>query len=156
MTGTERRIEAWHFTDGLRLRDGNTLAAGYIYSVKGPLVMCGWGLHQSVRALDALTYAPGSHISRVVAWGDIQEGDDKFVARHREVLWHADAEAILWEFARLCALDVIHLWDAPDVVVRYLKTGDESLRDAAEAAAWDTARAKQNARLERMLMELKP
>jgi hypothetical protein len=48
------------------------------------------------------------------------------------------------EFARRCALDVAHLWDAPDVVRRFLETGDESLRyaawDAARATTWDVAR----------------
>ena len=59
-------------------------------------------------------------------------------------------------FSRLCALDVIHLWDAPEVVRRYLETGDESLRqearDAAEAAeaalraaSWDAAEAAEAA-----------
>ena len=38
------------------------------------------------------------------------------------------------------ALDVIHLWGAPDVVVRYLKTGDESIRSAALDAARTAAR----------------
>ena len=42
-------------------------------------------------------------------------------------------------------MSVIHLWDAPDVVRQYLETGDESLRDAAQAAAqvavWDAAQA---------------
>jgi len=38
-------------------------------------------------------------------------------------------------------LDVIHLWDAPKIVVRYLKTGDESLRDAAWSAEWSAARS---------------
>ena len=38
-------------------------------------------------------------------------------------------------FSRLCALDVIHLWDAPEVVRRYLETGDESLRQEARDAA---------------------
>ena len=40
---------------------------------------------------------------------------------------------------RRYALAVIHLWDAPDVVRRYLETGDESIRDAARAAARDAA-----------------
>ena len=40
-------------------------------------------------------------------------------------------------FACQCALDVIHLWDAPPIVKKYLETGDEKLRDAA----WDAARA---------------
>ena len=44
-------------------------------------------------------------------------------------------------FGCQCALDVIHLWDAPPVVKKYLKTGDESLRAAAWAAAGDAARA---------------
>ena len=48
-------------------------------------------------------------------------------------------------FARLCALDVIHLWDAPSLVRQYLETGDESLRKkavaASKAAAWDDAGA---------------
>jgi hypothetical protein len=43
---------------------------------------------------------------------------------------------LLKKFARRVALDVIHLWpDAPPVVVEYLKTGDESLRESAESAA---------------------
>ena len=63
-----------------------------------------------------------------------------------------DAEDTLRAFARRCVLDVIDLWDAPDVVREYLETGDEDLRSAAEAAtraatwaaarnaAWDAAR----------------
>jgi len=46
------------------------------------------------------------------------------------------------EFACWCALSVIHLWDAPKVVIQYLETQDESIRDAAMAAwdaAWDAA-----------------
>ena len=43
-------------------------------------------------------------------------------------------------FARQCALDVIHLWDAPQLVKKYLKTGDEKIRDAAWDAAWAATR----------------
>ncbi|PHS02823.1 MAG: hypothetical protein COA78_20495 [Blastopirellula sp.] len=39
----------------------------------------------------------------------------------------------------MCALDVLHLWDAPDVVVEYLNTGDESIREAAYSAAYSAA-----------------
>jgi hypothetical protein len=35
------------------------------------------------------------------------------------------------EFSRRCALDVIHLCVAPPVVKKYLKTGDETIREAA-------------------------
>jgi len=38
------------------------------------------------------------------------------------------------------ALSVVHLWDAPDVVLDYLMTGDKSIRDAAWAAARIAAR----------------
>jgi hypothetical protein len=41
--------------------------------------------------------------------------------------------------ARLIALDVIELWDPPDIVVWFLGTGDEQARVASWAAAWDTA-----------------
>ena len=63
-------------------------------------------------------------------------------------LWVVLREAVLpketlREFARWCALQVIDLWDAPDVVRRYLETGDETLRDASQSAAlsaaWDAA-----------------
>lgn len=39
-------IEAWHFVNEARtLHDGNTVAAGYVYSVPAnSIVLCGWGL----------------------------------------------------------------------------------------------------------------
>jgi len=52
--------------------------------------------------------------------------------------WFSDVTLVLRLFARHCALDVIDLWNAPDVVIEYLKTGDDNLRikarDAANAA----------------------
>ncbi len=50
-----------------------------------------------------------------------------------------DCEEVLRLFARQCALEVVSLWDAPDVVRRYLETGEESLRNAARCAAWSVA-----------------
>src|SRR5574343_98994 len=53
--------------------------------------------------------------------------------------------ATLDAFARWCALSVAHQWDMPDIMRRYLETGDETLRVVACAstgeAAWDAARA---------------
>jgi hypothetical protein len=67
--------------------------------------------------------------------------DDKFWVVLRDELL---PERLLREFARWCALQVIHLWNAPDVVREYLETGNEELRAAARAvagaAAWDAAR----------------
>jgi len=48
------------------------------------------------------------------------------------------------QFARWCALQVVHLWDCPDVVKRYLETVDEGLRGVIPAAA-DAAAAAWNA-----------
>ena len=135
-------IEAWHFCADT-LRDGRPIPPDGEWLVHdGDVIPCKSGLHASIRLIDALEYAPGSTLCRVILRGDIQHhGNDKIVGRERQIVWRIDATAVLREFARKCALDVIHLWSAPDVVRKYLETGDESLRDAARAAAWDAARA---------------
>jgi len=134
-----KAILAYHFTDGWQLRDGQPLVVGSEYVFDGEPVMCECGYHASRHVFDALKYAPGSILSRVECREITDECDDKIVCRRRRVIATIDATKILRKFARLCALDVIHLWDAPEIVIRYLKTGDESLRDAARIAAW-TAR----------------
>ena len=48
-------------------------------------------------------------------------------------------EQVNRRFACWCALEVVHLWDCPAIVMRYLETQDESIRDAAEDAAEDAA-----------------
>jgi len=136
------KILAWHFV-GETLRDGREIPAdGAILTHVGPVIPCQRGLHASERLIDALQYAPGHTLCRVECWGDIEhDADDKLAARNRRILWRIDAEQVLRAFARRCALDVIHLWDAPDVVREYLETGNEALRDAARAAAGAAARA---------------
>ncbi len=138
------KMKAWHFTSDT-LRDGWLLPAdGEVLRHRGDLIMCEQGLHASVRIIDALKYAPGNTICRVSVSGHEWQGhDDKIVCRERIILWRIDGEFLLRKFARLCALDVVHLWDCPDIVLRYLKTGDEKIRaaarDAAGAAAWAAA-----------------
>jgi hypothetical protein len=138
--------QAWHFTNGKTLRDGRPIPPEGEWLVHdGPLVPCESGLHASERLLDALAFAPGGTLHRVTLRGDVTPHGspvDKLVARERRIDWTLDEatmERVLREFARWCARQVMHLWDAPDVVVRYLETGDESLRAAARAAAWDAA-----------------
>jgi hypothetical protein len=100
--------------------------------------MCESGLHASRKALHALNYAPGTIAHRVECDDIVAEDDTKLVCRRRRIVGTVDAdgtEAILRSFARHCALSVIDKWDAPDIVRRYLVTGDESIRDAAGAAA---------------------
>lgn len=137
---TEAAILAWHFV-GDTLRDGRPIPAdGEVLRHDGWMRMCASGLHASLRLIDALQYAPGGTLCRVECAGDIEMDGDKLVCRERTILWRIDAEPMLRAFARWCALRVIHLWDAPDVVIRYLRTGDESIRAAAWRAAWDVAR----------------
>ena len=132
-----KTVLAFHFTDGYHLRDGEPLEVGREYVFDGDPVMCESGYHASRHVFDAMENAPGSILSRVECKEITDECDDKLVCRRRRVIATIDATKILRKFARMCALDVIHLWEAPDIVIRYLKTGDESIRGAAMAAARD-------------------
>ena len=146
-----KTIRAWHFT-GERLRDGDPIPpAGQWLKYKGPLIMCESGLHASIDPSDALGYAPGPILHLVDCQGIGELGDDKLVCSRRRIVASMDATEMLRYFARMQALSVVHLWEAPDVVLDYLMTGDESIQDAAWAAgaaawaAWDAARATMDA-----------
>jgi hypothetical protein len=136
-------ILAWHFTANT-LRDGSPLPPlGEWLEYDGPIDPCCSGLHGSVHPFDALQYAPGPLLHRVELAGTIvPHGNpiDKYAASRRRILASHNASDTLRCFARQCASDVLHLWDAPRVVKDYLSTGDESLREAAGAAAWAAAR----------------
>jgi len=136
---------AWHFV-GTTLRDGRPVPPdGAWLEHAGPLELCESGLHASEDVFDAVRYAPGSVLCRVEVDGTILRDTDKLVASRRRIVARMDATDLLRLFARQCASDVLHLWDAPDVVRQYLATGDETLRDAACAAAaaagWDAVGA---------------
>ena len=141
-------IQAWYFSDEsrrLRYGDDREIAIGVTHEVAPPIKLCERGLHASVRAMDALQYAPGPVIWRVALTGEVLAGDNKHVATQRTyIAGGIDVSAVLRRFARECAKDVLHLWNAPQVVIDYLNTGDESIRaaarDAARAAARDAAR----------------
>ena len=152
----EQGLLAWHFlpADGhlqfgarSKVKVGQTLRRD-----PAKLSLCNYGLHASVRPLDALKYAPGPVVCRVRLGGTIIEDDDKCVASRRTVLWMADAERDLRLFACWCVRNTpLHdgrtAWDlltdkrsqtAVEVAERYadgLATQDEL--DAAWAAARD-------------------
>ena len=180
-----KTIKGWWFAPKnkkLANGDGRKIKVGSTHKIKGEIIPCRRGLHLSPKPLNALQYAPGPIIYRVKGGGIIKAHGapvDKYACSERTyIAGGIDASAMLWKFARLCALDVIHLWDAPDIVMKYLKTGDEkhraaargapwaaawdaaraAARDAARGAAWaaarDAAREKQNKRLSRMLNRL--
>ena len=142
-------VTGWYFSEEsrlLRYGDARPIALGVTHEVDAPIELCWRGLHASVRAIDALHYAPGPIVWRVELSGKIETGDDKCVATRRKYIGGGvDASAVMRVFARRCALDVAHLWDMPDVVREYLNTGDESLRDASWTAARAAARAAHDA-----------
>ena len=130
----------YHFTSD-KLRDGRDIPAiGEWLEHNGDVIPCESGLHASPTAFDALQYAPGAMLHKVYLDGVIVEHGspvDKYAASRRVIVASIDATDVCRRFARRVALDVAHLWDMPDVVRRYLETGDESLRDAAWVGAWD-------------------
>ena len=143
-----KTIKAWYFSGidkKLRYGDGRTIDAGRTHKFKGQPVLCEAGLHGSVKPLDALNYAPGPVVWCVELSGYMDIGKDKIAATERKYLWGYDATNVLRAFARKCALDVAHLWPAPEIVMRYLKTGDESMRALAWASAMDSTWASARA-----------
>jgi hypothetical protein len=134
------KIKCWHFLQSnkqLRWGTKEVCKVGKIYTAEGELKLCKNGMHGSRKITDALQYAPGNICCQVEIWDEVVEDKDKLVGRNRKILEMINAEKILRKFACLCALDVIDKWDAPEVVIKYLKTGNEKLR----AAAWHAARA---------------
>ena len=160
-------MKAWHFV-GPKLRNGAPVPEdGKVLKQSGEIIPCENGLHGSVRILDALQYAPPKTkwICRTEHCGVIVEHGDKVASSERTIIWRVEADPILNMFARMCASDVLHFWDAPEIVKEYLKTGEEKIKAAAAAAraaraagdagdaraaraawaAWDAARAAKNA-----------
>ncbi len=145
-------MKYWHFMSKdrkLGYGDNRKAVKGRWLEHDGPLELSQSGLHASQNIMDALKYAPGPIICRVQLGGTILPGYDKSVAQKRKIDWWVDGEKLLriFKFSCMCALDVIHLCDAPDIVVKYLQTQDEKIRDAACAAcaaraAWDARDAR--------------
>ena len=129
----------------LRYDDGRQIRKGRTHKTKGTPVLCEHGLHASKRAIDALKYAPGGYLWVVDLGGEIVEGDDKVVATERKYIDGFDADKLLREFARKCALVNIEkikpYTDKYDLIVEYLETGCDSLRSAASAACSASASA---------------
>lgn len=133
----------WHFA-AKTLRCGTPLppAKFRLPGIKNPIV-CAFGYHFSIRALDALHYAPGPNVARVIGSGTIIHEHDKAVAEYRSGLTdYVDASRTLKEFARHCALNALPVWrhNAPPVVILFLETGNPLYARQATQAATKTAR----------------
>lgn len=132
-------IHAWWFSDfscRLQYMDNRKAELGVTHSVPGRPRVCSHGLHGSRDILAALEYAPGPVVWRVILLGEISDGGDRIAAHRRQyIAGGIDIENDLSCFARLCALDVIDLWDAPAAVIEWLHSdGEAHIRAAAVTA----------------------
>jgi hypothetical protein len=129
----------WYITDELRLGhgDGRVIEEGKTHTVEGAIGICVRGLHASRLALDALSYSKGPMVCRVRLGGNVIDGSDKSCASMRTYIKIIDAREILETFGRMCALDVIHLWDAPEAVRLYLETGRKDILEDAKNSLID-------------------
>ncbi len=127
-------IRAYHFT-GPKLRDSRELPPDGEWLIEPlPLEMCQKGLHYSEHPFDALIYAPGFTLCLVDVDGKILTQSDKGCAEKRRIVARIDAKELCLKFARDVASDVLHLWDAPQVVKDFLATGKNA--NAATYAAY--------------------
>ena len=129
-------MKAWHFV-GKTLRDGSPVPQdGEKLVFTGEPILCEQGYHASDSPWDALRYAPGNILCRVECGGTLIKGDDKFVCTERTIIQRIDATKMLQYFARMKAVEVIHLYpnDNDDVVFDFLMTGENA--NAAYAAAY--------------------
>jgi hypothetical protein len=99
-----RTLLAWHFARNDSRQDYGAcilIEPGGTERIdeRDGLVLCRWGLHASVRAIDALGYGKGLNVRRVELRGHIVEGDDKACATERRELWRIDGRRPLLEWA---------------------------------------------------------
>ncbi len=128
-------IRAYHFV-GTKLRDGSPVPAdGEWLQFDGKISICNRGFHASRHVSDACKHAPGSILCLVDLDGEIQEQQDKICASRRRIVARFDAMELLHKDARESASSVLHLWNAPDVVVNFLKTGNKELLLKARIAS---------------------
>lgn len=149
-------MKAWHFLqDDGRLqwkcgryrkpKVGQTLTVD-----PDKLNMCSYGLHASVRIIDALKYAPGSLVCRVEVGGRIIHQDDKLVASERTIIAMADATETLHLMACWAAKRALKRVKNPDPrSIAAIQAKEKWLRgeitDDELAAAQDAARAAREA-----------
>lgn len=138
-------MRAWYFSNldrKLRYEDGRSIKIGATHKHSGKVVLCQSGLHASMRAFDALKWAPGPVLWRVECAGDMVYDFDKLACSERKYIdCGMDISEMLNAYARWCAASVMHLWDCPDIVKSYLLTGDNSIWKSSFDAVFSSSKS---------------
>ena len=139
---SDMRIEAWHFLNGTKLRDGREAPPdGVPLHHEGSLALCERGLHASVDILDALRSAPGATLCRVTCESYV-ESNDKLVCSTRTILWRVDEQTmcrvLVW-WAFWCAERSTEAASWSTEAAEAAEAAAEAVVWAAEAAAWSAA-----------------
>lgn len=150
-------MQAWHFVRSdrkLRYADDRSVKVGETLTVDpNKLKLCSYGLHASENILDALYYASGLNerhpiisrdcviLCKVELSGRILKSTAKLCASERRVVWMKDVSKEVREWSKWCASEVKHLWDPPEVVLRFLETGENANGAAPAARAYYDASA---------------
>lgn len=165
-------ILAWHFLPSdkmTRFENPVEVTLGETLKIDPEkLVPCKFGLHGSIKLLDALSFLDFNNawICRVKLAGKILEHDnDKLCASERTVIAWASADRTLHEFAVWCAREVLTIFEnkypndkrprqAIEAKEKWLDKKITTEELAAALAATNAAREKQNNQLEKMFFEL--
>ena len=104
---------AWHFLNAdMRANSGQEgpWSVGETRRIDGDIELCRRGYHASENIRDAMSYANGPIICRVLLNGTIRRDNDKMVASERTLLWALPlkvSERVLHEFACHVAEDAL-------------------------------------------------
>jgi len=111
---------------------------GWMFEKSTELVPYENKYYLSTEPLGALSIAQGSFVHRVRCSGEITKNNNYAVfSQCTTVSGGINVRETLHHFARLCALDVIHLWDAPRSIIHYLRTGEDNIsKEDRQAAFW--------------------
>jgi hypothetical protein len=135
-----KKYTAYHFSrndDRLGHGDGRKIVLGETLSVDGKPKLCEHGLHGSIRLVDALGYASGSHLWVVEIWGKVDVGDDKICGNNRRaVVQYGDVLPLIAEFAYWCADRAAkYAAESAEYAAESAKYAEYAAEYAAESAA---------------------
>jgi hypothetical protein len=129
-------MEAWHLSSiDCISQYGKNMVVGETHKIDGEPVMHRHGYHAFPNLINAINGASGPIIWKVDLGGTTIEGHNRLVAQECTYLWKVDGSLILRKFASQCALEVTNKWQAPEVVIKFLKARKDILRLEAWYAA---------------------